>query len=42
MAPDVTIAQSLRSGNGGMPSFLGILSNTELLDVVSYLRTLQR
>jgi len=42
MAPDVTIAQTLRSGKGGMPSFLGILSNTELLDVVAYLRTLQR
>lgn len=42
MAPDVTIAQTLRSGKGGMPSFLGILSNTEQLDVVAYLRTLQR
>lgn len=41
MAPDVTIAQTLRSGKGGMPAFLGILSNTELLDVVAYLRTLQ-
>jgi mono/diheme cytochrome c family protein len=42
MSPDLAIAQTLRSGKGGMPSFLGILSNTELLDVVAYLRTLQR
>lgn len=42
MAPDTAIAQTLRSGKGGMPAFLGLLSNTELLDVVSYLRTLQR
>ena len=42
LAPDVTIAQTLRSGKGGMPAFLGILSNTELLDVVAYLRTLQK
>lgn len=42
MAPDVTIAQTLRTGKGAMPAFLGILSNTEFLDVVAYLRTLQR
>lgn len=42
MAPDTAIAQTLRSGKGGMPAFAGIFSNAELLDVVAYLRTLQR
>ena len=42
MAPDTVIAQTLRSGKGGMPAFVGIFSNAELLDVVAYLRTLQR
>jgi cytochrome c6 len=42
MAPDVTIAQTLRTGKGTMPAFVGILSSEELLDIVAYLRTLQR
>jgi len=42
MKPDAALASGLRSAKGGMPSFQGILREQQLLDVVAYLRTLQR
>lgn len=40
LRPDAQIVASLKTGRGGMPTFVGILKERELLDVVAYLRTL--
>ena len=42
MQPDLTIYRTVSGGKGGMPSFRGILDEQEILDVIAYLRTLQR
>jgi cytochrome c6 len=42
MKPDAVLMQSIRSGRNGMPGFQGMLRDNEILDVVAYLRTLQR
>jgi cytochrome c6 len=42
MKPDAALASGLKSAKGGMPAFQGILREQQLLDVVAYLRTLQR
>ncbi len=39
---DLDLLRSLRAGKGVMPSYQGILSTNEALDVIAYLRTLQR
>lgn len=39
--PDFVLVSTLKSGFGTHPSFLGILNDRELLDVVSYVRTLR-
>ena len=39
--PDFVLVNTLKSGFGTHPSFLGILNDRELLDVVSYVRTLR-
>ncbi len=39
---DFDLVQTVRSGRGVMPSFQGILSPPDMLDVVAYLRTFQR
>lgn len=39
--PDFVLVSTLKSGFGSHPSFLGILNDRELLDVVSYVRTLR-
>lgn len=39
--PDFVLVNTLKSGFGSHPSFLGILNDRELLDVVSYVRTLR-
>lgn len=39
--PDFMLVSTLKSGFGTHPSFLGILNDRELLDVVSYVRTLR-
>lgn len=41
MQPDVMLLQSIRMGRNAMPGFMGLLSDREILDVISYLRTLQ-
>lgn len=39
--PDFMLVSTLKSGFGTHPSFLGILNDRDLLDVVSYVRTLR-
>ena len=38
--PDQTLIEIIQSGSGTMPPYIGILKDSEILDVVSYLRTL--
>lgn len=42
MSGDAVIVRNLRGGGRGMPSYEGLLREQQLLDVVAYLRTLQR
>ena len=39
---DLALVNSIRSGRGAMPGFAGMLRDREILDVIAYLRTLQR
>jgi len=39
MQPDTALLESIRAGKYAMPGFLGVLSDEEILDVISYLRT---
>lgn len=38
---DIDIVRALERGGSGKPGFFGILTETQLYDVVAYLRTLQ-
>jgi mono/diheme cytochrome c family protein len=40
--PDIVLFNSISSGKGMSPAFRGVLSEEEIFDVISYLRTLQR
>jgi len=40
LRPDTMLLQSIRSGRGTMPGFMGVLKDREILDVIAYLRTL--
>lgn len=42
MQPDMMLLATIKSGKIMMPSFAGILRDQEILDVIAYLRTLQR
>lgn len=39
---DLALLQSVRRGRNVMPAFAGLLRDREILDVIAYLRTLQR
>jgi cytochrome c6 len=39
---DLALAETVRRGKNVMPSFAGVLRDREILDVIAYLRTLQR
>jgi len=39
---DLSLFEVLQSGKGSMPAYRGILAEREILDVIAYLRTLQR
>jgi cytochrome c6 len=39
---DNDLLQFIRNGSGMMPAYRGLLSDREILDVISYLRTLRR
>jgi cytochrome c6 len=40
--PDFSLLSSIKAGKRAMPAYMGILRDQEILDVVAYLRTLQR
>jgi cytochrome c6 len=40
LRPDAQLLQAIRAGKGVMPSYMGILKDREILDVIAYLRTL--
>lgn len=42
LRPDVFVANAIRDGKNSMPSYQGVLSDSEILDVVVFLRTLEK
>ena len=42
LQPDLQLVNTIRAGKNAMPPFNGVLRDREILDVVAYLRTLQR
>ena len=40
MQPDAQLLSSIKAGKNAMPAYRGILSDTDILDVIAYLRTL--
>lgn len=42
LRPDVFVVTAIREGKNSMPSYQGVLSDSEILDVVVYLRTLEK
>jgi cytochrome c6 len=40
LQPDLSLLASIKSGKNAMPSYNGILSDQDILDVIVYLRTL--
>ena len=38
---DISLLNAMRIGRGAMPGYMGILSDREILDVISFLRTLR-
>lgn len=42
MQPDMGLMMTIKAGKTAMPSFNGILRDQQILDVIAYLRTLQR
>lgn len=42
LSSDLSLLEVVRQGKGSMPAYGGILSDRQLLDVIAYLRTLQR
>jgi cytochrome c6 len=41
LRPDVFILASIKEGINAMPSFQGMLKDQDILDIISYLRTLE-
>lgn len=41
MQPDITIVTKLKSGSAKKPPFVGLMSDQELFDVVTYARTIR-
>ncbi|MCC6303329.1 MAG: c-type cytochrome [Gammaproteobacteria bacterium] len=41
MRPDIELMRTLKAGRGMMPAYQGMFTETELLDVIAYLRTLR-
>ena len=42
MVPDSELYQRLRDGMGHLPSYRGMIEDSDLRDVIAYVRTLQR
>jgi cytochrome c6 len=41
MQSDMAMLAALKSGRGAMPSYMGVLSDAEILDVIAYTRSLR-
>lgn len=41
MKPDLELMRTVKAGRGMMPAYQGMFTETELLDVIAYLRTLR-
>lgn len=41
MQPDIVLLNSIKSGKGAMPGYLGILKDQDILDLIAYMRTLR-
>ena len=41
MKPDIELMRTVKSGRGMMPAYQGMFTETEILDVIAYLRTLR-
>ncbi len=41
LKPDFELVEILKGGAGTMPAYQGLLSDSELADVITYIRTLQ-
>ena len=41
LQPDLALLGSVRVGRGAMPGFMGLISDREILDVISFLRTMR-
>lgn len=41
LRPDIFILASIKEGKNAMPAFQGMLKDQEILDVITYLRTLE-
>ena len=39
--PDMVLMQSVKSGKNKMPPFFGVLKDPDILDILSYVRTLR-
>jgi len=42
MQSDLVLLNSVRMGRGAMPGFMGVIRDRDILDVIAYIRTLQR
>ncbi len=42
MQSDLMLLNSVRMGRGAMPGFMGVIRDRDILDVIAYIRTLQR
>jgi cytochrome c6 len=41
MQPDMQLMTSIKAGKNAMPAYRGILSDTDILDVIAFMRTLR-
>lgn len=41
MKPDITLLTNIKSGRNAMPAFAGVITDREILDLITYLRTLR-
>lgn len=42
LAPDMVLLQRIRSGRNAMPAYQGLLNDRDILNVITYMRTLMR
>lgn len=40
MKPDPLLLETISKGSGGMPAYLGMLSDQDMFDVIAFIRTL--